>query len=85
MVGLFAFMTVGTAVIIDLWYLLDIKRGLTVVSLFIHIDKLNIKTHDILIIIGTCRKTFLRSSFRFISDTCYRLPFLVLGTFRYFN
>lgn len=31
MVGLFAFMTVGTAVIIDLWYLLDIKRGLTVV------------------------------------------------------
>lgn len=32
MVGLFAFCTVGTAVVIDLWNLLDIKRGLTIVS-----------------------------------------------------
>lgn len=33
MVGLFAFMTVGTAVVIDLWNLLDIRRGLTIVRL----------------------------------------------------
>ena len=32
MVGLFAFMTVGTAVVIDLWNLLDIRRGYTLVS-----------------------------------------------------
>ena len=31
MVGLFTFFTVGTAVVIDLWNLLDIKKGLTVV------------------------------------------------------
>lgn len=34
MVGLFAFLTVGTAVILDLWNLLDIKRGLTLVRDF---------------------------------------------------
>jgi len=32
MVGLFAFLTVGTAVAIDLWNLLDVKRGYTIVS-----------------------------------------------------
>lgn len=33
MVGLFAFLSVGTAVAIDLWNLLDVKRGLTMVRL----------------------------------------------------
>lgn len=32
MVGLFAFLTVGTAVAINLWNLLDVKRGYTIVS-----------------------------------------------------
>lgn len=32
MVGLFAFMAVGTAVAVDLWNLLDYRRGLTMVS-----------------------------------------------------
>lgn len=32
MVGLLTFMTVGTAVALDLWTLLDIKRGLSMVS-----------------------------------------------------
>ena len=32
MVGLFAFLSVGTAVAVDLWNLLDVKRGLTIVS-----------------------------------------------------
>ena len=31
MVGLFAFLSVGTAVAVDLWNLLDVKRGLTIV------------------------------------------------------
>lgn len=31
MVGLFAFLTVGSAVLIDLWNLLDYKRGLPIV------------------------------------------------------
>lgn len=31
MVGLFTFMTVGTAVVWDLWNLLDIRRGYTMV------------------------------------------------------
>lgn len=31
MVGLFAFMAVGTAVVVDLWNLLDIKRGHSIV------------------------------------------------------
>lgn len=33
MVGLFAFLAVGSAVLFDLWNLLDIKRGLTMVRL----------------------------------------------------
>lgn len=32
MVGLFAFLTVGTAVLIDMWTLLDIRRGHSIVS-----------------------------------------------------
>lgn len=32
-VGLFTFMTIGMAVVIDLWNLLDIRRGLTLVRL----------------------------------------------------
>lgn len=32
MVGLFTFLTVGTAVLVDLWGLLDIKRGHTIVG-----------------------------------------------------
>lgn len=32
MVGLFTFMTIGTAVVIDLWDLLDHKKGLSMVS-----------------------------------------------------
>lgn len=32
MVGLFTFMTIGTAVLVDLWNLLDIRRGHTMVS-----------------------------------------------------
>lgn len=32
MVGLLTFLTVGTAVAIDLWKLLDIRRGLPIVS-----------------------------------------------------
>lgn len=31
MVGLFAFMTVGFAVVLDLWQLLDVRRGLSIV------------------------------------------------------
>lgn len=34
MVGLFTFLTVGAAVIWDLWGILDIKRGYPMVSLF---------------------------------------------------
>lgn len=33
MVGLFAFLTVGTAVVVDLWGLLDIRRGHSIVRL----------------------------------------------------
>lgn len=45
MVGLFAFMTVGTAVLVDMWNLLDIRRGLTMVRrrfdcLYAHADSL---------------------------------------------
>lgn len=32
MVGLFTFLTVGTAVLVDLWGLMDIRRGLSMVS-----------------------------------------------------
>ena len=32
MVGLFAFATIGMATIFDLWELLDINRGLSIVS-----------------------------------------------------
>ena len=32
MVGLLTFMAIGSAVAIDLWNLLDIRRGLTLVS-----------------------------------------------------
>lgn len=32
MVGLFAFLTVGSAVLLDLWNLLDYRRGLTIAS-----------------------------------------------------
>jgi dolichyl-phosphate-mannose--protein O-mannosyl transferase len=32
MVGLFMFLTVGSAVIVDLWNILDVRRGLTMVS-----------------------------------------------------
>lgn len=34
MVGLFAFMAVGTAVVVDLWNLLDVRRGLKMVRFF---------------------------------------------------
>jgi dolichyl-phosphate-mannose-protein mannosyltransferase len=36
MVGLFAFMTVGTAVVVDLWNLLDINRGHSIDHVFKH-------------------------------------------------
>jgi dolichyl-phosphate-mannose--protein O-mannosyl transferase len=39
MVGLFGFATIGLATIIDLWELLDIKRGLSWVRfLFLHLE-----------------------------------------------
>lgn len=34
MVGLFTFMTVGAAVIWDLWQIMDIKRGNSMVRLY---------------------------------------------------
>jgi hypothetical protein len=37
MVGLFTFLTIGTAVCIDLWNLLDIRRGHTMVRLFVQL------------------------------------------------
>lgn len=33
MVGLFTFLTIGTAVLVDLWDILDIKKGHSMVSL----------------------------------------------------
>ncbi|KWU46308.1 PMT-domain-containing protein, partial [Rhodotorula sp. JG-1b] len=36
MVGLFAFLSVGTAVAVDLWNLLDVKRGLTIKQFYRH-------------------------------------------------
>jgi len=40
MVGLLTFMTVGTAVGLDLWNLLDIRRGLTIVSVLRFLEKI---------------------------------------------
>jgi dolichyl-phosphate-mannose--protein O-mannosyl transferase len=37
MVGLFGFATIGLATIIDLWQLLDINRGLSLVSNFFYV------------------------------------------------
>lgn len=36
MVGLFAFLTVGTAVLIDMWNLLDVRKGYNLVSTAAH-------------------------------------------------
>lgn len=36
MVGLFTFLTIGTAVLVDLWDILDIKKGHSMVSLMSH-------------------------------------------------
>jgi len=33
MVGLFAFLAVGTAVVVDLWNILDVRRGHSMVRL----------------------------------------------------
>lgn len=39
MVGLFTFLTIGSAVIYDLWDLLDYKKGLSMVSITLrHVD-----------------------------------------------
>lgn len=39
MVGLFTFFTIGAAVIVDLWNLLDYKRGLSMVRTVVpHFD-----------------------------------------------
>lgn len=38
MVGLFAFLTVGSAVLVDLWNLLDIKRGHSMVRVEARLD-----------------------------------------------
>jgi dolichyl-phosphate-mannose-protein mannosyltransferase len=33
MVGLFTFFTIGTAVLVDLWDILDVRKGHTMVSI----------------------------------------------------
>lgn len=35
MVGLFTFMTIGVAVLVDLWDILDIKKGHSMVSRYV--------------------------------------------------
>ena len=79
MVGLFAFMTVGTAVVIDLWSLLDIRRGYTLVRRFAHYF------HDSATDarrIGTRRQAFRRQIPRSHRRSRHRLSILVLGSFR---
>jgi dolichyl-phosphate-mannose-protein mannosyltransferase len=35
MVGLFTFLTIGTAVLVDLWDILDVRKGHSMVRIFI--------------------------------------------------
>lgn len=49
MVGLFAFLSVGTAVAVDLWNLLDVKRGLTIVSSWSETSALPVRTLTVIV------------------------------------
>ena len=70
MVGLFAFLAVGTAVVIDLWNLLDIRRGLTIVRR---------RFETVLIVAGTRREALCRARVWPHPRAGRRLHVLVLG------
>lgn len=78
MVGLFAFLTVGSAVLLDLWNLLDYRKGLTIVrqsrSLLLCQFVLTLVADA-----GSSRTPLLRQNFRIDCGTGDSVPFLVLG------
>lgn len=82
MVGLFAFMTVGTAVVIDLWNLLDIKRGHSIVRRAVP-HFLRRQSTDLLTIArgsGSRIQALCCSNLGLDRPPRHRLPLLVLGS-----
>jgi len=78
MVGLLTFATIGTGVLIDLWQLLDIRKGLTMVRFRSLLS--TAPSHTLLT--GTIRQTFCCSCFRSYRLAFHYLPLILLGTFQ---